>query len=290
MRKLKRERIRLSFKIIVTIAALVGCALVALIDQATAGELAFSIFYVFIIAAVGWFGGSAAGGVTAVFAAVLWTMYSRPEDYVYAHPLLPYLSVVMRFGGLLLVAYSLAKLKNRFELEEDLIRRDSLTGVLNNLGFFDSACKELARARRYERPLTVVSIGCDNFKRINEKYGYQEGDVLLKIVAESLSCVARGSDTVARFGGDEFILLLPETDFDGAGHMLTRLERHLTLAMKDNDWPVTFSIGAVTFISAPGTVDDVLRQSDILMLKIKKSGKNAVRHELFSERTTAVQT
>jgi diguanylate cyclase (GGDEF)-like protein len=102
-----------------------------------------------------------------------------------------------------------------FELywaERKLSREDFLTGALNRRGFMELLEYEGKRSRRSNNALTVVSLDLDGFKLINDKIGFRTGDLVLKVVAETLKKTLRGMDSVARFGGDEFGVLLPETN------------------------------------------------------------------------------
>ncbi len=112
---------------------------------------------------------------------------------------------------------------------------DPLTGLLNRGQLDARAVEALALARRHGRPLAVLMVDIDHFKRINDTYGHQAGDATLREVARRIRRVSRASDIVGRYGGEEFVLLLPETDADGALAMAEKIRREI------GTWPIVLS-------------------------------------------------
>ena len=104
-----------------------------------------------------------------------------------------------------------------------VVFRDSLTGLYNRQFFTEVAEKEIARARRHKRPLALAFFDIDNFKRINDTRGHQAGDELLQQIAGAILENCRNSDLAARWGGDEFVILLPETSQAGAQLLADRI-------------------------------------------------------------------
>jgi diguanylate cyclase (GGDEF)-like protein len=141
----------------------------------------------------------------------------------------------------------------------------------------------LHRARRYPHPLTVVYMDLDNFKAVNDHFGHEVGDKLLRMITKIINRNIRSTDAVARLGGDEFALLLPETNGASAGRVIEKLHAQLLAAMKKNGWPVTFSIGVVTFLSQPESVDTMIKLVDDLMYAAKESGKNQIKYDVFEQ-------
>jgi diguanylate cyclase (GGDEF)-like protein len=101
---------------------------------------------------------------------------------------------------------------------------DMLTGLPNRRALDERLASELKRSRRYQREFSIVMMDLDSFKSVNDRYGHLKGDMILKKIAEHMGDTTRAADFLARFGGDEFALLLPETDFDTAYHMASRLQ------------------------------------------------------------------
>ncbi len=167
------------------------------------------------------------------------------------------------------------------EQEKRLSRIDPLTGLANRRAFYEGAEVERARSVRYVRNLSMAYIDLDNFKHVNDQFGHEMGDQLLVVVANILRSGLRQSDMAARLGGDEFAVILPETDHLGACRATSKLHELLTQAMQDNDWPVTFSMGVVTFESLPATTEEMIQKADELMYTVKHSGKNRIATSIF---------
>jgi diguanylate cyclase (GGDEF)-like protein len=169
----------------------------------------------------------------------------------------------------------------------DSIRRlattDSLTGVYNTRTFFDMLQKEMARSRRYNRPLSLIYLDIDNFKTVNDSYGHQTGNSVLAAVAAGLRESVRRMDIVARLGGDEFSILLPETDDAAARTTVERVREILGRKTAQKGYGVTVSLGAVTYRTIHCTADDIVRTADDLMYRVKHSGKNGALFAVVPE-------
>ncbi len=170
------------------------------------------------------------------------------------------------------------ELERELEATSDLVRHDQLTGVLNRRGLEDMFEKEMARAQRHDTVLCVALLDIDNFKKLNDSLGHDTGDQALIHLATVCRETLRPQDTVARFGGEEFVILLPETQLDDAALALTRLQRELTkkFFLHDNDKVlITFSAG-VTQMRPDDTQASALKRADNAMYEAKKTGKNRV--------------
>ncbi|MBI1928984.1 GGDEF domain-containing protein [Candidatus Poribacteria bacterium] len=160
-------------------------------------------------------------------------------------------------------------------------RTDALTQVANRRLFYHLADMEISRARRNASPFTMAYLDLDNFKLMNDRFGHRIGDTLLCLVASTIQKNLRRSDTVARLGGDEFAILLPETGREAADEVLDRLRKLLLDLMSEKGWPVTLSVGAMTFIHPPDSVDEMIRSADDLMYSVKQSSKNMIQYGVF---------
>ncbi len=109
----------------------------------------------------------------------------------------------------------------------DLIVRDQLTGLFNRRFFDENLEKSISFAERYNQPLALIFIDLDNFKKINDNQGYSAGDEALKNFARTLEKTCRKSDFICRFGGDEFAVILPNTDKKGAESAVTRIRKNM---------------------------------------------------------------
>ena len=170
------------------------------------------------------------------------------------------------------------ELEIELEATSDLVRHDQLTGVLNRRGLEDMFSKEVARAQRHDTVLCVGMLDIDNFKKLNDSLGHDVGDQALIHLANVCREALRPQDTVARFGGEEFVILLPETPLEDGIVALTRLQRDLTkkFFLNDNEKVlITFSAG-VTQMSPDDTQATVIKRADEAMYKAKQAGKNRV--------------
>jgi diguanylate cyclase (GGDEF)-like protein len=131
---------------------------------------------------------------------------------------------------------------------------------------------------RYKTPLTVAFVDVDNFKVINDRFGHVTGDKILGIIASTIQRHLRKTDIVARVGGDEFATLLPDVGEEAAKIVVPKMQRKLLDEMWLNNWPVTFSIGVVTCVTPPNSVDEILNMADKLMYSVKNSGKNDIQY------------
>lgn len=172
----------------------------------------------------------------------------------------------------------IAELQLELDEASRQMRHDQLTGALNRRGLEETFEKEAARALRREVSLCVALLDIDNFKRLNDTFGHQTGDDalihLVRIIQENL----RPNDVVARLGGEEFIIIYPESDLEQATAALVRLQRELTKAYfmaDDKKLLITFSAG-VSIWSPGESMEAVIGRSDDAMYQAKQTGKNKV--------------
>ncbi len=163
--------------------------------------------------------------------------------------------------------------------EKSLSRSDYLTGLANRRAFEELFEMECKRSRRYNRPITLVYLDLDDFKKVNDGRGHQTGDEVLLAVATTLRSSLRSTDCVARIGGDEFAILLPETDEEGARIIMNKLNAVLQTLLTPTNWPIGFSFGVVTFPAPLESLETMLERADKLMYEAKHSGKGAMLFE-----------
>ena len=163
---------------------------------------------------------------------------------------------------------------------EALSVTDDLTQLYNSRFLNDALRKETKRAMRSGWPLSLLFIDLDGFKRINDAYGHLLGSRALIEAAAIIKASARETDIVARFGGDEFSILLPETGADGAlmvaRRLRDRIARYTFLADSSNGHRLTASIGVATLPDAADTAERLLQAADAAMYRIKVTGKNGI--------------
>lgn len=254
-------------------------AVVGIVDGITGPEYSFSAFYLIPVVFTAWYAGRGAGVAVAVAGAIAWLAADVAGKSYQKHALTRIWNDVVELSLFLASAFVISALRGRLEREEEQARTDQLTGIANRRRFNELAGDEIRRSRRYRNPFTVMYIDIDNFKVVNDTMGHSEGDHLLRQVAETIGKSIRESDTVARLGGDEFALLLPEAGDSAARSVAAKVRGRLAEEV-ERRWPVTFSIGMVTYLNAPATVDDMIRRADLLMYEVKGTGKDELRHEV----------
>ena len=154
---------------------------------------------------------------------------------------------------------------------------DPLTRLLNRRGFESQAALALALARRSGRPLSALSLDIDFFKRINDSFGHGVGDLVLQRVAQALTQRTRQADLIARFGGEEFVLLLPDTDGDSAMHLAETLRQSIAALDIPPVGTVHISVGVSSLRSKDaGDIDAMLQRSDEALYQAKQNGRNRV--------------
>ncbi len=261
------------------VAGLVAVAGLGYLDFATGPELTPALFYLIPIALVAWYAGRGAGAGVAAASAFVWLLSDALTHGGYATAVIPYWNAAARLGSLLLVSETVARLRAAIGREQELARTDPLTGVANSRAFYERAADEIARARRYQHPFTVVYLDLDDFKLVNDRLGHVAGDAVLRSVARALVGVLRASDVVARMGGDEFMILLPETGSAPARLAVEKLRQSLSSVVPAHGWRMTASIGVASYLVPPDSADAAVGVADRLMYSAKQSGGNAVAHE-----------
>jgi diguanylate cyclase (GGDEF)-like protein len=253
---------------------------VACLDWATGRELGLSLFYAVPVFVVSRSAGARAGLSTAVVCAVLWGLSDALSGEPYERAWIPWWNAVNRLAFFLTVVW-LSAARRALAGERERARTDSLTGLLNKDGFAEAARREVERGRRHDHTVSLAYIDADEFKSVNDSRGHAAGDALLREAARVLATSVRAADVVARVGGDEFVLLMPEIGPGQAREAAARLRRELTSAMRRFGWPVTFSIGLATFRPPPPEVEVLLREADGLLYEAKRSGKDGIRHHVL---------
>ncbi len=260
--------------------ALAGALLIGVLDFLTGIELSFSLFYLGPIAIAAWYLGLPAGCGIALLSAVLWAIADLAAGHLYSQHWMLLWNSIIRLAFFVMVTVLLVRLKDALNVKEALANTDHLTRLLNRRAFNERLELELKRAVRYRQAFTLVCFDLDNFKQVNDSMGHDAGDELLQCVGTVIESHIRDVDAAARLGGDEFAVLFPLMEPEAAGKTLPKLRSDLLAAMEQRGWPVTFSIGAITFVRPSGKLRDVLKAVDELMYKVKRQGKNDLWHNV----------
>lgn len=153
---------------------------------------------------------------------------------------------------------------------------DYLTELPNRRRFEEEGLRQLEVSRRHDRPLSLIFADVDHFKWWNDTWGHQIGDRILKTIASQLRREARATDLVARWAGEEFAILAPETDLDGAATLAERIRRRIAAESQPEGRPVTLSFGAAQVQHETSTLRSLIRAADEALYEAKKRGRNRV--------------
>lgn len=252
--------------------------LVGVADYFSGPELSFSLFYTGPIMLATWYGKKRDGLVIVFISAVIWLLAEISFGREYSHPLTLLWNAIVRFAFFLLVMGLLLALRDKMQVLSNLASTDPLTGLVNRRFFLEQLERECTRVRRYPEVFSVAYLDLDNFKYVNDSLGHAVGDELLQCVGNVISSSLRQTDLAARLGGDEFAVFFPAMKEENARQVLEKLQHNLLVAMNERQWPVTFSIGVVTYLQPLSKIRDMVKKADDLMYQVKKSGKNNIRY------------
>jgi diguanylate cyclase (GGDEF)-like protein len=256
-------------------AALVGVALIGLVDFLTGYEVSMSVFYLGPVILAARYAGGRAGMTVAVLSCIAWYAAELAAGHPYSHPGIPVWNALVRLVFFVGAALMLKTLRDSLAEQRRLARTDSLTELFTRREFEERLKHDFALMHRRNSAVTLAYVDIDDFKAVNDTYGHAEGDRILQTVARTVRGSIRETDTAARLGGDEFALLFPDTDARAAQRVMGNLARKLELALRGPS-RVTCSIGVVTFPGAIGSPASAVATADKLMYEVKRSGKGAI--------------
>ncbi len=244
------------------------------------------MLYVWIVLYSAYFFSMRAAAAQLAFIAVAyWVVLAISPD-----PSLVGARFAQTVGTLGLVAIIVQTLRSRLSAVLDRLAdaasSDPLTGLQNRRGFEETFAVEVERARRHDRVLTVLVGDLDHFKRVNDRLGHPAGDAALERAGELLDASHRRIDTVARTGGEEFALILPETPERDGYFMAEKLRSAIENAFRDDPVPLTVSFGVAGFPTHGSTPEELLSAADRSLYAAKALGRN--RSVIFSEEIEAL--
>lgn len=257
--------------------AVLLATIIGVIDFGVTNEVNMALFQLLPVMFATWYISRRAGILFSFITLGTWVATDLMSGVHFSSAFVPYWNGVVRLVFFLVLITLTWVMRDAKREAQELSRVDSLTGVANGRSFAERVSLEVSRMQRIDRPLTIAYVDLDNFKHINDTRGHSEGDRLLRATAEAISDRLRATDFVARLGGDEFAILLPETSSAVAPRVLTAVEVAVSHAIHDG-WGVGCTIGAVTFESAPPSVDYMVRLADDLMYRGKHDGRGRIVH------------
>ena len=259
---------------------------IGILDNITGYELSFSIFYIVPISIGAWYAGRNLGIFLSFISAMTWSLADVLAGHIYSHKMIQLWNAGVRLSFFVLITILLVRIRSVLKMQQQMAETDGLTSLLNGRTFRDSTTKLLELCRRIKRPITLAYLDLDNFKQINDTLGHAEGDRVLQAVSSCLAQNVRSSDIVGRLGGDEFGMVLPDTNKNQARTVVEKMHLQLKKEIDGHGWPISFSIGVVSFALPPVTADEAIRAVDNLMYQVKKAGKDNI---LFSENNNTSQ-
>jgi diguanylate cyclase (GGDEF)-like protein len=254
------------------------CAsLIGFFDFQIGAEIHASILYLLPVVFIAWCGSTLEGLFLLSFISSISLGVAIGRGEFQGQPFVPLFNGFLDLAVIGLALFAVSRAKYLLEKERRASKVDFLTGLLNRRAFCESMKREANRCRREGKPLTIAFLDCDNFKEMNDRHGHKTGDKILRTVGQTLKKNLRTWDLTARFGGDEFVLVLPATEENLAHSVLERTRRDLLDAMEKSGWKVTFSVGAVTYLEM-SSVEKMLDSADNLMYEVKHATKNRLKH------------
>lgn len=256
------------------IALVFGAEIVAPEDSS------LELFYLLPIGLAAWSSGRRFGLFVAFLAAIA-PYFANVLGHKASNWMVETWNGAMRLGVFSIITLLLVHLREAVERLQELAATDDLTGAANARTFHERCRIEMARARRRATSLTLLYLDLDNFKEVNDDIGHLAGDAVLKTVVDTIRENVRPYDLVARMGGDEFAVLFPDVDDEAAAVIREKIRDVVAKTMAKRGFPVTCSIGSVTFKRMPEDTDDLIRTADDAMSEAKRRGKNMVVHRVL---------
>ena len=262
--------------------SLAMAVVISLVRYLTGPELALSFFYLLPVCISAWGVGRWPGILIGFFCAFSWLVADLSMQNEFSNPYIPYINEFFRLMMFVFIAHICASMREMTEQQKKSARTDSLTGIPNRLSFLEYAGLEINKSRRNNRPISMIFLDVDNFKIVNDTWGHHEGDLLLINMAATLSHTIRTTDFAARLGGDEFGVLLWRSRASDALQVAEKIKEQLLKLAERKRWPVTFSLGLVTYESVPDNVQSMVTAADRMMYLAKEGGKNALKHRIIA--------
>ena len=179
--------------------------------------------------------------------------------------------------GQIITLHDITEKTKLLKMTEKLSLTDTLTNALNRRALILQGDQEIQRANRYQRELSIILLDVDNFKKINDTHGHLGGDKILKEIVQKIQKIIRHNDFIFRYGGDEFVILLIETDLDQAYQTAERIRNELAeiaqIQTQANQTPISISLG-ITQLLPQDTLESFIQRADQALYQSKSAGKN----------------
>lgn len=260
---------------------------IVLLDVLTDFPAPLAQFYLIPVVSVAWLTRSVAYGVVIAVVTVAAGPIERTIERIISgssgNGALTAVTTLLHFAFYLIVLWLLSLVWRDRDLHEERAITDAKTGVANARAFQNVAASEIERSRRHDHQLSLPCVDVDDFKAVSDRWGHQEGDRILKAIVSTTQGAVRSIDLVARIGGDEFVVLMPETSARAAKPFAQRLMSALGAVTTPDGAAVTCSLGLVTYRRLPDSVEELLSGGDAAMYDAKTAGKNSLRQVVIGE-------
>jgi len=260
------------------LALVIATFILGIADYFSGPELSFSLFYTGPIMLAVWYGGHRHGLVITYLSTAVWLVVEIAMERDYSYSIILIWNTMVRLLFFLLIMELLLAVQDKVVTLANLASTDPLTNLANRRYFLEQLERECTRVKRYPEVFTIAYIDLDNFKYLNDTEGHLVGDELLQCVGEVLKSNLRESDIAARLGGDEFAIFFSAMKESTSKQVIEKLQASLLDAMNKHKWPITFSIGVVTYLEPLANIREMVRKADELMYQVKKSGKNSISY------------
>jgi diguanylate cyclase (GGDEF)-like protein len=255
---------------------LVSFLFVSALDYVTGNEIRLYPLYFLPIAKAAYDFGKKGAILSSVFASIIWVIIQYYSGRVYSSWIIWVINFASQGVVFLIVSMLVARLRDSLVKANSLSLTDSLTGLFNSRALYELANKKLNDCHLNKHSVVMAYIDLDNFKAVNDTLGHDQGDLLLRKVAQLFKNNIRPSDLVARMGGDEFVIFLAEIDSEAATGLLEKVREEIHQIPDFEGLNISASIGAVAYLIAPTDLQQIISQADKHMFSVKKSGKNRV--------------
>ncbi len=223
--------------------------------------------------------GKRAGIASTVLSITLLISANPLLDVPYSHNAIFTCALALALNGVLFHIFSNFS-SQLYQQLRTLARNDPLTGLLNSRAYYDLCDSQIRISKRSNDPFSILFVDLDHFKRINDEYGHQAGDNVLRVVAKCLTRMKRQSDLLARVGGEEFSFFLPQTGLTGAMQLAERIREAIEEIRPrvngKNQFTLTASIGVAQHKGDQWSMEEIEHEADQAMYQAKISGRNRV--------------
>lgn len=266
----------------ISLLSLAMVIVLGVVDYASGYEFSFSVFYLLPIIYCCWYGNEISGVIISLVSAFFWYEADLLSGHVYSHPAFPVWNAFMRFMVFLIIVRFVGLLRNSIDHEKKISRSDALTGLYNMKALAERYESEKNRASRFKKVFSLAFIDLDNFKLVNDNFGHAKGDEVLAEIGRVIRSSIRNYDIPARAGGDEFVILFPETDFQQAHLAMDKLNLRLKGILEKRFAFLSLSAGVVTIASYGRSLEEVISFADKLMYSVKNNSKNGIAYSLIN--------